>query len=122
MNKNSRCRRVWPTLLLLLLTLPGVAFAKGRLGFGVEVATDGMLSTTVRAVKVASLRPDGPAALSGLQVGDMITQLDGLAVAGTSGGKLKDALGNIKQGQHLKLLVTRNGKAVAIDIVAGPDQ
>lgn len=66
-------------LATLLLVLPGAAFAKGRLGFGVQMAMDGAI---LKEVKVSDLRPNGPTATAGL----------------------------------------RGGKAMSIDIVAGPDQ
>ena len=116
--------RTFSHLLLaaLVLASSSAAFAKGRLGFGVDVATDGMLSSTLKEVKISAVRPGGPAEKAGLRVGDIVTEFAGQRVVGSKGGKLKTDLGNIKKGEHLKLLVLRAGKAVAIDIVAGPDQ
>ena len=87
-----------PLLLLaiLLLMLSGAAFAKGRLGFGVQMATDGAASMTLKEVKISDIRANGNA--------------------------FKQSLGSIKQGEHLKLVVLRGGKPMPIDIVAGADQ
>lgn len=109
-------------LTTLLLMSSSAAFAKGRLGFGVSVATDGMLSTTLKEVKISAVRPGGPAEKAGLHAGDVVTEFAGQRVLGANGGELKKDLGNVKQGEHLKLLVLRAGKPIAIDIVAGPDQ
>ena len=109
-------------LAALLLVSSSAAFAKGRLGFGVQVATDGMLSTTIKEVKVASVRPDSPAEKAGLRADDIVTELAGRPVVGSKGGELKTILADVKQGEHLKLLVLRAGKPLTIDIVAGPDQ
>ena len=109
-------------LAALLLVSSSAAFAKGRLGFGVQVATDGMLSSTLKEVKISAVRPGGPAEKAGLRAGDIVTEFAGQGVVGSDGDELKKDLGSIKQGAHLKLLVLRSGKAIAIDIVAGPDQ
>lgn len=109
-------------LAVLLLVLSSAAFAKGRLGFGVQVATDGLISSTLKEVKISAVRPNGPADKAGLRTGDLVTEFAGQRVAGWNGNDLKKNLGSIKQGERLKLLVLRGGKAIAIEIVAGPDQ
>lgn len=116
--------RATPLVLLtaLLLMLSGAAFGKGRLGFGVQVATDGMASPTLKEVKISDVRPKGPAEKAGLRIGDTVTEFAGQRIAGSSGDAFKQNLSSIKQGEHLKLVVLRAGKAVTIDIVAGPDQ
>ena len=109
-------------LAALLLAYSSAAFAKGRLGFGVQVATDGMLSSTLKEVKISAVRPGGPAEKAGLRAGDIVTEFAGQRVVGSNGGELKKDLGSIKQGERLKLLVQRAGKPLTIEIVAGPDQ
>ena len=109
-------------LAVLLLAVSSAALAKGRLGFSIQVATDGMLSTTLREVKISGVRPGGPAELAGLRAGDAVTEFAGIHVAGANGIVLKKNLAAIKKGEHLKLLVLRAGKAMPIDIVAGADQ
>ena len=109
-------------LASFLLLLSTAAFAKGRLGFGVQASTDGMLSSTLKEVKISAVRPGGPAEKAGLRAGDIITEFAGQRVVGSNGGELKKDLGSIKQGEHLKLVVLRAGKPIAIEIVAGADQ
>ena len=107
-------------LLSLLLLASGSAWAKGRLGFGVSVATDGYLSSTIAELKVSSVNPGSPAEKAGLLKGDIITQLNGNRVQGTSGIQLRDILSNVKPGEHVKLAVLRpDGKTALVDIIAG---
>lgn len=106
----------------LLLALSGAAFAKGRLGFGVQAATDGSASSALKEVKISAVRPNGPAEKAGLRSGDMVTEFAGKRIVGSSGDALMKSLTSIKQGEHLKLAVLRGGKPLTIDIVAGPDQ
>lgn len=109
-------------LTSLLLVVSGAALAKGRLGFGVQVATDGMASPTLKEVKISAVRPNGPAAKAGLRTGDTVTEFGGQRIAGSNGEAFQKNLSGIKQGEHLKLLVLRAGKPITIEIVAGPDQ
>ena len=109
-------------LALFLMALSCAALAKGRLGFGVEVSTESMLSQTLTQVKVSSVRPDSPAELAGLKAGDIITQLAGQVIAGSKGKALKAKLDSVKQGERLPMVVLRDGKSLAILIVAGPER
>lgn len=107
-------------LLLFTLLAQGTAFAKARLGFGVAVATDGFLSTTLAEVKIASVQPGSPSEKAGLKVGDLIIEMNGQPIKGASGPVMKKVLGAVKPGEHLVLKVQRasNGLMI-IDIVAG---
>jgi S1-C subfamily serine protease len=109
-------------LAVFLMALSATAFAKGRLGFGVSVATDGMFSSTLQEVKVTKVRPDSPAQAAGLLGGDVITEMAGVRVKGSSGLALQKSLASVKQGDHLKLVVLRAGKSLPLEIVAGADQ
>lgn len=109
-------------LTTLLLALSSAASAKGRLGFAVQASSDGPATSTLKEVKISAVRPNGPAEKAGLRTGDAVTEIAGQRISGLSGVALKKHLGNVKQGEHLKLLVLRAGKPITIDIVAGPDQ
>lgn len=109
------------SLLLFCLLIPVTALAKPRLGFGIAVATDGFLSTTLAEVKVVSVQVGSPSEKAGLKAGDLIVEMNGMATKGASGPAMKKMLGGVKAGEHLLLKVQRgsNGMLV-IDIVAGP--
>lgn len=109
-------------LAIFFMVLSSAAFAKGRLGFAVEESTDGTASGSLKEVKVSLVRSGGPAEQAGLRTGDIITQLDGQPIAGTKGPALNEKLGSVKQGERLTLVILRGGKAMPIEIVAGPDQ
>ena len=103
---------------LALVACAGVALAKGRLGFSVEVATADDTGTVIREIKVNAVRPGSAAEKAGLKAGDLITQLDGRKLEGSDGQAFQAALGGAVPGQHLKLLVMRAGKPVQIEVVA----
>ena len=109
------------SLLLFCLLVPAAAIAKPRLGFGIAVATDGFLSTTLAEVKVVTVRVGSPSERAGLKAGDLIVEMNGLTIKGANGPAMKKMLGGVKAGEHLLLKVKRGGDGLlVIDIVAGP--
>lgn len=107
-------------LLLFGLLVPAAALAKPRLGFGIAVATDGFFSTTLAEVKVVSVQVGSPSERAGLKGGDLIVEMNGIAIKGASGVAMKKMLGDIKAGEHLLLKVQRGGDGMLVlDIVAG---
>ncbi|HZX79825.1 MAG TPA: PDZ domain-containing protein [Lysobacter sp.] len=116
----KRRRSTLPALLLPVLLVPALAFAKPLLGFGIAVSTDGFFSTTLESVKIASVRPGSASEKAGLKVGDVVVEMDGRPIKGANGPALKKALGAVKPGDHVVLKVERAGKGlVVVDIVAG---
>ena len=110
------CRR----FVLFVLLVPATAFAKPLLGFGIAVATDGFFSTTLAAVKVASVQVGSPSEKAGLKVGDLIIEMNGKLIKGANGLAMKKSLGAVKSGEHVVLKVQRAGKETAvIDVIAG---
>lgn len=64
--------------MLGTLLAPAPAFAKPRLRFAVAVAvaTEGFFSTTLAEVKIAPVQPGSAWENAGLQVGDVIIDMD----------------------------------------------
>lgn len=105
-------------LALALVAVSGLALAKGRLGFSVQMATADKTSMLIREIKVDAVRPGSAAEKAGLKPGDIITRLDGKPLEGTDGQAFQATLGSATPGQHLKLQVLRAGKPVQIEVVA----
>lgn len=116
----KRIPTILPALVLVALLAAAPAFAKPRLGFGVAVATEGFFSTTLAEVKIASVQPGSPSENAGLQVGDLIIEMDGKPIKGASGPALKKRLGGVRSGDRVRLKVQRLGKGLLeIEIIAG---
>ena len=108
-------------VLLAAVAASASAFAEqGRLGFSVAADTDGLLSHTLKSLKITAVTAGAPAEQAGLKVGDEVETLDDVAIAGADGSKLMDLVKGTQPGQHLRLKVKRDGAERAIDIVAGP--
>lgn len=106
--------------VLVSLAGPATAFAKKPLlGFGIAVATDGFLSTKLSEVKVASIKEGSASEKAGLKLGDLILEMNGRLIKGSSGPAMKKILTGTKAGEHLLLKVKRNNGVLLIDIVAG---
>ena len=115
----KRLSDVLYTLLLLGLLIPATAVAKPRLGFAIDVATEGFMSTKLQEVKVSSVKSGSPAEKAGLRKGDLIVEMNGKPIKGASGPAMKKVLSSVKAGDHLILKVRRDGKVtVVVDILA----
>jgi serine protease Do len=66
---------------------------------------------------VSSVEPGGPAAKAGLQVGDVIRQVEGQPIVGS--GDLPALIGQALPGDKVKLDVWRQGKAVTLTAQLG---
>jgi len=63
-------------------------------------------------VVIGRIRPDSPADKAGLNVGDVITTIDGKPVRDVNA--VRNSIGLVRLGQRLKLGVIRNGKQINI--------
>jgi S1-C subfamily serine protease len=81
---------------------------RGYLGVGAYPAQGGAL--------VASLEDGGPAATAGVLVGDVLQQLDGEAITGPD--DLREVIGD-RPGKAVKLVLTRGGQKVELDVTVG---
>jgi len=74
-----------------------------------------VLAADAKGVRIAAVTPDSAAARAGLHDGDLITGIDGSALAGdTPAQALADArarLADLKEGQEIRLVWQRGGKA-----------
>jgi putative serine protease PepD len=63
---------------------------------------------------IASLNPNGPAETAGVQVGDLVTAVDGQPIGDASA--LSSAINRKAPGDHIKVTVERNGSKTDIDV------
>jgi S1-C subfamily serine protease len=68
-------------------------------------------------VVVLALVPNGPAQTAGVQVGDMITSVNGHAVANS--GSLAEQLATLNPGDVATLAIKRNGQDVTVKVTLG---
>jgi S1-C subfamily serine protease len=81
---------------------------RGYLGVGSYPAKGGAL--------VASIEDGGPAAAAGVLVGDLVVELDGVAIADPD--DLRTALGD-RPGKAVKLVLLRGGQRIELDVTLG---
>ena len=82
---------------------------QSRIGLGIVMAPNANAS----GVKLAAVSPNSPAKTSGLQSGDIITAIDGKTIGAKDMAGVEQArklLGDLKEGQSVKLNYSRNGK------------
>ena len=108
-------------LLALLFSLSSAVWAgeKGYFGFALSINAEGMFwNPTLRAVKIATVAPQSPAAEAGMVTGDEILEVAGKPVPGAKGNDLKAHVEkDIGQALHLKLR-RANGEVAAVTLVA----
>ncbi|MBA3928029.1 S1-C subfamily serine protease [Pseudoxanthomonas japonensis] len=110
--------RLIAVLLASLLAFSAHA-AQGKLGFTVDAKFDRkMLDADIRQVVVKVVAPASPAARAGLQVGDVVQQLNGKPLVGSSARTFFGDMGRVKPGDRVALVVLRAGKPVALVLVA----
>ncbi|MDR3541667.1 MAG: PDZ domain-containing protein [Desulfosporosinus sp.] len=88
---------------------------KGWFGFAVSADTEGFsLNPVLRSVKIKKVVPLSPAASSGLDAGDAVLEVDGIAVAGTKADVLLDRMQK-RVGDTL-ILTIKHGTAAAHEV------
>jgi S1-C subfamily serine protease len=88
-----------------------------RIGLGIVMSPN----TQGNGVKLAAVSPNSPAKASGLQSGDIITTINGKTIAGKNMAGVDQArklLGDMKEGQNVKLTYIRNGKPANANLKA----
>ena len=93
---------------------------RGYLGVGVYPAA---LSPTLAQLfgrdagaLIASLEDNGPAATAGVLVGDILVELDGVAITDPDG--LRTVLGD-RPGKAVKLILVRGGQRLELEVTLG---
>ncbi len=95
---------------------------RGLLGVVVENLTGELAQTLasqgLRGAQITQLVADSPAALSGLQVGDVITQINDRPILSAS--VLRTSVGILRVGETVRLVVWRNGQLLAFTLPIAP--
>ncbi len=94
---------------------------RGRLGVSAQEVTQGLADSfgldKLDGVLVNAVEPGGPAAIAGLEPGDIILALDERGITNTI--DLPAQVAEIKPGTSIKLTVLRRGNTKAINVTVG---
>jgi C-terminal processing protease CtpA/Prc len=117
----TRSRRAFlAAAALLFLPLASQAAEKGWFGFSLSIDADGILDPKLRSIKIEKVFLGSPAAKAGLSVGDMIVEIEGVAVDGAKADTLKAAMQK-SVGETLRLKIKRGADASQdVSLIAGP--
>ncbi|MGE3850607.1 MAG: PDZ domain-containing protein [Planctomycetota bacterium] len=88
--------------------------ARPWVGMRVVNPNDAMQAAGAKGVQITQVTPNGPAALAGLQRGDLITGFAGHEV--TDRDSLKAAIDTCKVGDKVKVVFTREGKENSVEM------
>jgi serine protease Do len=81
---------------------------------GVGLSSTAKSGKNAKGARVAHVNPGSPAATAGLQEGDIITAMGGMAITGPKG--VSDVVGAHKPGDHVPLTYLRDGKSKTVDV------
>jgi S1-C subfamily serine protease len=92
-------------LALSLLSFAALGADKGWFGFAISVDAEGVsLNPTLRSIEVQKVFASSPAALAGLEPGDVILEVQGIVVTGAKADALKAAMQkSVGETLHLKI-------------------
>jgi serine protease Do len=90
----------------------------GHIGIGISDVTPENAKffddSNASGAVVTQVDPDSPGGKAGLQIGDVITEIDGQKV--TDAGELQVVVGQKQPGSKIQLTVLRNGKSMAVPV------
>jgi serine protease Do len=89
----------------------------GHIGIGIADVTpenSKFFDNSTTGGVVTQVEPDSPGAKAGLQIGDVITEIDGQKV--TDAGELQVVVGQKQPGSKITLNVLRDGKSMTIPV------
>ena len=119
MNRRSRLVLL-AAAVLLFSPLGSHAAEKGWFGFALAIDADGILNPRLRSIKIDKIFPASPAANAGLSTGDMIVEIEGIAVEGAKADALKTAMQK-SVGETLRLKVKHGADASQeVSLIAAP--
>jgi len=74
----------------------------------------------ITAPRITGIVPNGPAAKAGMQIGDLITQVNGVSVQGLNGAGAMWLINSVPAGDEVRVTVARGGatKTLAMRTVA----
>ncbi len=78
-----------------------------KIGFGIQVSTDGFLSSTIAKVAVTQVSPDSQALAAGVSAGDELVKIQDVTVPGNSAITLKEQM-NFVPGIPKKITFKRS--------------
>ena len=108
-------------VLELLPQLQGGKVTRGRIGVNITAvqreAVELFGLTDTQGAVVASVEPDGPAALGGLEPGDVIVEYDGDAVIDTS--DLQNKVTRTAPGTEVPITVIRDQERTTLEVTIG---
>lgn len=105
-------------LLAFLLAFSAHA-AQGKLGFTVDAKFDRKLvDADIKEVVVTNVAAASAAERAGMKTGDVLQQLNGAPLVGSSARRFFAAMGKVKPGDKVALVVLRAGKPIALTLVA----
>lgn len=106
-------------LVVALLIAFSAHAAQGKLGFTVDAKFDRkVLDADIKQVVVKSVAPASPAERAGMKAGDVLQQINGTPLVGSSARRFFGTMGKVQPGDKIALVVLRDGKAVALNLVA----
>ena len=95
---------------------------RGRVGIGIQDVLPGLSDAlglgVDRGALVSEVEPGSPAEEAGIQVGDVITAVNGEEVATAS--QLRNAIGLVRLGETVTLAIVRDGQQMEVDVQVGP--
>jgi predicted metalloprotease with PDZ domain len=107
---------VFATGVMMFPSLAPAAAAKGWFGITISIDAEGTpLNATLQTIKVQSVAPASPAASAGLASGDLVLEIEGIAVAGAKAETIESAMRKAV-GESLRLKV-KHGTHTPHDVV-----
>lgn len=107
-------------MLMLFVASMAVAAGQGRLGLTLSfTAQRTTFDAKMERLVITGVEKNSPAMQAGLKPGDVIESMNGRVVTGQSGRNLFKAMGVIRTGDTVTMIVLRAGKRFAVSMVAG---